>query len=430
MDRRSVLKGASGIAAASTLSGCLGILGGGGGGGNQGDAMLWHAMTSSETETFEESLSIYNDENDAEIVSEENGDLRNNVETTLDSGDGPEMYRWAQDWAGNHYQRDFLYDASDDIDINLEETFSEAAVQAITVGAEDAVVGLPVGGETVSLLYNKDMIDSPPETFAEMESIMQEYNDPNNGQFGLSHPIDAYFASAWMHAFGGYYFQVNEDGEGVTGLDMDETKRGMEFIRDRIWPYVPADINPGPQQAVFQNENAPLAVNGPWMIGTFEDNGIDVGVTSFPTIDGNTPSPYTGTSMWYFSERMYDDEDRRESALNYASWISQSEERQLAYADAHGDVPVLNSISADDLGEQVAGFKGSYDEGIAMPNHPRMSSVWTPTEDAMYDVLQDGADIDSRFDEAAEMIRVEWEERSGLSGRLSPLAERSVGRHL
>jgi len=410
MDRRSVLKGASGIAAASTLSGCLGFLGGGGGGGTSGDAMLWHAMTDSETETFEESLSIYNDENDAEIVSEENGDLRNNVETTLASGDGPEMYRWAQDWAGQHYQRDFLYDASDDIDFSLEDTFSQAAVQAITVGADDAVVGLPVGGETVSLLYNKDMVDSPPETFAEMESIMQEHNDPNNGKFGLSHPIDPYFISGWMHGFGGYYFQVNEDGEGVTGLDMDETKRGMEFVKDHIWPYVPSDTNYGPQQAVFTNGSAPFAINGPWSISAFEDKGINVGVTSFPTVDGNTPSPYTGTSMWYFSARMGDDEDRRESALNYAKWISQSKERQTAYAETHSDVPVLNSISSDDLGEQVAGFKGSYEGGIAMPNHPKMSAVWTPTGDAINAVLQDDADIDSRFDKAAETVRSNWEE--------------------
>ncbi|WP_256391784.1 extracellular solute-binding protein [Natronoarchaeum rubrum] len=408
MDRRSVLKGASGIAAASTLSGCLGILGGGGG-GNQGDAMLWHDLTESEMDLFESSLETYNEEEDLDVQAEASGDLRNSVETTLASGDGPELYRWAQDWAGNHYQRDFLYDASDDIDINLEETFSEAAVQAIQVDGGNATIALPVAGETVSLLYNKDIVDSPPETFAEMESIMQEYNDPNNGKFGLSHPINAYFASAWMHAFGGYYFQVNDDGEGVTGLDKEETKRGMEFLRERIWPYVPADTNAGPQQAIFQNGNAPFAVNGPWIIGTFENNGIDVGVTSFPTVEGNTPSPYTGTQMWYFSARMADDEDRRDAALGYAEYVSQSEDHQLANAEATSAIPVLNSISTDDLGDQVSGFKGSYDGGIAMPNHPKMSAVWAPTEDAMYAVLQDGADIDSRFDEAAETVRSNWE---------------------
>lgn len=408
MDRRSVLKGASGIAAASTLSGCLGFLGGGGG-GNQGDAMLWHDLTETETELFETSLETYNEENDLDVRDESTGELQSNVETTLASGDGPEMYRWAQDWAGLHYQRDFLYDASDDIDVNLEDTFSEAAVQSITVDGGDAIVGLPVSGETVTLLYNRDMVDSPPETFEEMESIMQEHTDPSNGQFGLSHPIDAYFASAWMHAFDGYYFQVNDEGEGETGLDLDETKRGMEFVRDHIWPYVPADTNPNPQQAIFQNGNAPFAVNGPWAIGTFEDNGIDVGVTSFPSIDGNTPRPYTGTQMWYFSARMGEDEDRRDAALGYAEYISQSEDRQLASAERTSAIPVLSSIDADDLGEQVAGFKGSYDGGIAMPNHPQMNAVWAPTEDAMYAVLQDDADIDSRFDEAAETVRSNWE---------------------
>jgi len=409
MDRRSVLKGASGIAAASTLSGCLGILGGGGG-GNQGDAMLWHDMTESEQKVFETSLETYNEENDADIRGEATGELRNNVETKLPAGDGPEMFRWAQDFAGQHYERGFLYDASDDIEINLEETFSEAAVQAVTVGGGEAIVGLPFSGETVTLLYNKNMVDSPPETFDEMESIMQEHTDPNNGEFGLSHPIDAYFVSAWMHSFGGYYFQVNEDGEGETGLDLDETKQGMEFLKERIWPYVPKDTKYNPQVSVFQNESAPFAVNGPWAIGGFEENDIDVGVTSFPTVDGNTPSPYTGTQMWYFTTRMDDDEDRRDSALGFAEWISQSEDRQLANAETTSAIPVLNSISQDDLGEQVAGFKGSYDGGIAMPNHPRMSAVWTPTEDAMAAVLQEDADIDSRFDEAAETIRSNWED--------------------
>mgnify|MGYP006296532841 CR=1 FL=1 len=204
---------------------------------------------------------------------------------------------------------------------------------------------------------------------------MQEYNDPANGQYGLSHPINAYLVSAWMHAFGGYYFQVNDDGEGVTGLDLDETKEGMEFLKDRIWPYIPQDVNPGPQQQVFQSGNAPFAVNGPWIIGTFEDNDINVGVTSFPTVDGNTPSPYTGTSMWYFSSRMGDDEDRRDSALSYAEWISTSAERQKAYAEAHSSVPVLSSIDTSELGEQVSGFKGSYEGGIAIMNHPKMSGV-------------------------------------------------------
>jgi len=374
-----------------------------------GDAMLWHAMTEAETETFETSLEQFNDENDANVRAEETGDLRNRVETTLASGDGPEMYRWAQDWAGEHWERDFLYDASGDVGVDIDETFSEAAVQAITVGDDDAVVGLPVGGETVTLLYNRDMVEEPPETFAEMESIMEAHYNPNNGQYGLSHPIDAYFASAWLHAFGGYYFRVDDNGEGVTGMDLDETKRGMEFLRDRIWPYVPADTNVGPQQQVFMNGDAPLAVNGPWSIGTFEDNGVDVGVTSFPTVEGNNPAPYTGTMMWYFTARMGDDEDRRDAAIEYAEWIATNEDRQLAYADAHDHVPVLDSIDESQLNERVAGFKGSYDAGIAMPNHPKMASVWTPVEDAMSAVLHDGADIDTRFDEAAEQIRSNWE---------------------
>ncbi|SNZ17677.1 carbohydrate ABC transporter substrate-binding protein, CUT1 family [Natronoarchaeum philippinense] len=438
-NRRALLRRLGATSGLSLLAGCSGSLPGGGSGddGDDGEpepesdnqsagddntsdgdadqpsggrAMLWHSMRQSEIETFQESRDQFNDAHGSTIVAKETGDLRNRVERAVDSGDGPEMYRWAQDWVGGHWQRDFLYDASDDLSITPSDKFSEAAVQAITVDGGDATIGLPVGGETVTLLYNKDMIDSPPETFAEMESIMQEYYNPNNGKYGLSHPIDAYFASAWMHAFGGYYFQVNDRGEGVTGLDLDETKLGMQFLRDRIWPYIPQDINPGPQQQVFQSGNAPFAVNGPWMIDTFEQNGVNVGVTSFPTVDGNAPSPYTGTTMWYFSTRMGDDAKRRKAALDYAEWIATNEDHQLARAEAHDAAPVLDSIDADALGERAAGFKRSYDAGIAMPAHPKMSSVWMPTEDAMTAVLLDGASIDARFDQAAAEIRSSWDQ--------------------
>ncbi|MFC6729244.1 extracellular solute-binding protein [Natronoarchaeum mannanilyticum] len=365
-------------------------------------------MSESRTETFEESLEMYNEAKDVKIVTEENGDLRSAVTTRLAAGDGPEMYRWTQNWTGGHWERDFLYDASDDLKVDPADQFSSPAVEAITVGPDDAVVGLPVASQTVGLLYNEDMVDEPPETFDEMESIMQEHNDPTQGKFGLSHPIDAYFASAWLHAFGGYYLQIDENGEGETGVDLDATKRGMEFLRDRIWPYVALGLDRESQRDVFRNENAPLAINGPWAIGAFEDSGLDVGVAPLPAIDGHAPAPYTGTSMWYFSARMADDAERRDAALEYAEWISTSRERQLAHARAHGSVPVVDSISDDSLGEQVAGFKRSYESGIPIPSHRRMNEVWAPVEDAIYAVLQDSADIDSRFDEAAATIRSNW----------------------
>jgi len=412
MDRRSILKGASGIAAASTLSGCLGIFGGDGdgSGGGSADATVWHSLTEGEQDDYEANLRTFNDENEAgwEIGSEETSDLRSRVETSLASTDGPELYRWAHDWVGNHYDREFVFDATDHLSVDIEETYSPAAVDAVTI--DGATVGLPVNGECPTIMYNKDMIDSPPETLDEMVSIMEDHYDPTQGQYGIAHPGNEYFLSAWLHAFGGYYFDVNDSGEAVVGHDLDATKEGMELFRDNIWPYMAQDTEYDPQAQVFQNGNAPLIVDGPWAVSTYTDSGIDVGVAPFPEVDGNMPKPYTGVGMWYFSVMMDESEDARDAAIDYAEWQTTQKDQHIELAENHNYFPVLSEIEPNELPDRLGGFQASFSEGIGMPNHPRMGDVWAPTGDAISAVLLEDADIDQAFDDAAASVRESWEE--------------------
>lgn len=412
MDRRSVLKGASGIAAASALSGCLGFLGGGGGGSDEpkGDSMIWHALAPGEQKTFESNLETFNNENSEgyKVIAEETSDLQSRVETQLASNDGPEMYRWAHDWVGSHYNRDFLYDASDDISINLEDHFTQAAVQACTI--DGATVGLPIAGQCPTLLYNKDMVDSAPSTFSEFESIMEEHYDPTSGKYGIGHPVDAYFVSAWLHAYGGFYFRTNDSGEAELGHKLEETHKGMKLFRDRVWPYMAEDTAYDPQTQSFSNGNAPFVIDGPWAISDYEDKGINVGVAPFPDLDGDaTPRPYTGVDLWYFSTLMGEDETRRDASISFAEWHTTNKDLHLTLAEKHSFIPVLNSISTDELGEKVSGFQASFSSGIAMPNSQKMNGVWGPTEDAINAVLLEDADIATAFSDAEKNIRSNWE---------------------
>ena len=93
MDRRTVLKGASGIVATSALAGCLG-----GDDGPAGDMTIWYDLGEGEEESLDQWIGTFEDDTDQEIASEAVGELQDRIETAVASGDGPEMWNWAHDW--------------------------------------------------------------------------------------------------------------------------------------------------------------------------------------------------------------------------------------------------------------------------------------------------------------------------------------------
>jgi len=405
MDRRTVLKSTGGIVAASALAGCLG-----GDDGPAGDAEYWHDLSDSEEESAESWISQFEDETDLEISISAVGDLEDRVETAVAAGEGPEMWTWAHDWVGNHWERDFLADVSDDLTIDINEEFSDPAVEAITPTGTDATVALPAGGETVSLLYNTELVDEPPETLEEMIEIAEEYDNPQQGEYGFTQPVDVYFISWALQAYGSRIFELDDDGGAHLGLDDDEMHDGMALFRD-LYEYMPADLEYDAQVNPFINGNAPFTANGPWAIGDFAGEDIEFEVAPWPEIDDGEAAPYTGIDVWYFSDMVNEDEDRKDATIEFIEWMTTTDEIVEYYADEHSFIPVVSEVNEDGLSDNVIAFQQSFDQGVPMPGDARMNLVWEPLEDAVTAVLTDDGDIEEEFAAAGESIRddEDWE---------------------
>lgn len=372
-----------------------------------GSASLWHAFAEAEANDLVEYVERFESETGHEIREEELAELEEQLNTSLPVGEGPDTFAWAHDWLGPFEERGWLYDASDDLTVDVEGTYTGAAQQAITW--QDGIYGLPFAAETVGLLYNRDMVDSPPETLEEAVEIMEDHHDPAAGEYGISYPMnDPYFVSAWIHAFGGFYYDAEAD---ELGLELDETIEGLETLVDSFWPYAPADPEYESQVAVFNDGNAPLAINGPWQVGGFRDAGIDVGVAKLPTVDGNEPSPYTGVQMWYFTQEVANDDDALLAAREFAEWYTTDEEVILTNAENHGFIPVEQDLAEhDELDEDVVAFAENVAIGRPMPAHPKMDQVWDPVTDALERVLNDEQTARESFEQAADEVRSAWDE--------------------
>lgn len=427
-NRRTFVRNMGIAATVGGLTGCAGVSktdttttqqnsgeDGGGSDGNEsetttttvtpGKALAWHARNNAEAAALALVLETFNGESPHKIDASDLSDLEKKTTSAIPAGNGPHIFEWAHDWVGDYYQRGFLSDQSGKVDVNLEETFTSAAAGAPRF--DGALVGLPHAAETVALLYNKDLVDEPPETVSEMKSVMDEHHDPSSGTYGLSYPINPYFISAWAQAFGGYYY---DEEKNALGLTMDETLKGFRIVLEDFLPYMPNDTAYGAQAAAFVDGKAPFAINGPWFLSSATEKGIDVGVTKLPKPEGGSPSPYTGISLWYFTKKLANTEEANANAARaFTEWYVTNEDIALRRAKESGDIPVLKSLQgSDELPESVKGFSKAVAQGVPMPTDPRMNKVWDPVATAIGKAMNGDASLEDAMATAEQNIKSEW----------------------
>ncbi|WP_128905408.1 extracellular solute-binding protein [Halorubrum amylolyticum] len=378
---------------------------GGSDGGAAGSAMVWADLTDAEDEDVDAYIADFEEETGYAIDKEApGGELDQQLETAIPAGDGPDSWIWAHDWVGRFAVREdppFLYDARDDVDVSLDD-YTETAQQAAQF--DGGLYGLPFASETAALYYNADMVEEPPETLAEMVSIMEEHHDPDNGQYGLSFPgIDPYQASGFIQAYGGDLF--DEENLEVT-VDSDACKRGMDAL-ETLYEYMPADPGYESQIVAFADGLAPFAINGPWELGNLQSEVDDLGVTTLPTVDGNNPRSYSGVQLFYFSAMLADaDQSTVDAATGLAEWYTTNPEIIRSNAESQGYIPVLGEVvESGDVADEVQAFAQQVEHGVPMPSHPDMDSVWTPVEDALERVFNGDQESDAALDQAASEIR-------------------------
>lgn len=424
-DRRTVL-GALASAGVLGLAGCASVEeSGGNGNGNSdggngdgtetgngdgngddgstmaGEAEIWYELQEGELEIMEGALADFDESTDYRMEGVNVAEMQDRLSSSIPTGEGPELFIWAHDWAGDFSDSGFLSAQTGNLDVDLN-SFTQAARDAVQF--EDEVYGLPFGAETVALLYNKDMVDEPPATIEEMTSVMEEYHDPANNEFGLSYNIDAYFISGYAHAFDGFYYRT--DGHEL-GLTKEETLDGFRVVLEDLDPFSPDDPAYGPQAAVFAEQRAPFAINGPWELGNLD---FDVGVAKLPAPEGGTPAPYSGIQMIYFADGIEEEESRAEAGRAFAEWYTTNTDVITELANDQGLIPVLDELAGSgDLPAAVEGFAASAADGTPMPAHPRMNQVWGPTEDAFMNALSGEMSIEDAMADAEERIRENWE---------------------
>ncbi|HEB83678.1 MAG TPA: extracellular solute-binding protein, partial [Bacteroidetes bacterium] len=152
-------------------------------------------------------------------------------------------------------------------------------------------------GNHLTLIYNKAYVPKPPQNSDEMIAVGQANTldldgDGKLDRFGLVWNFtEPYFFIPFLGGFGGWVM----DDQFRPTLDTEANRRAIRFVMDLRDTYkiTPKNSDYETANSLFKEGMAAMIINGDWSWATYQDAGIDIGVTRIPKIveTGLWPTP-------------------------------------------------------------------------------------------------------------------------------------------
>lgn len=375
------------LLSAMLLAACGG--GGGGGGGGAGGAIdysgtitIWHGWQGSYLDAkkviFQAYMKLHpkvtiNLVNQANVVDKSI--------TAVKTGGGPDIIAWVDDTLGKLVLSRVVVPLDQYISPSfINSTYNKAAAEGVTFNGK--VYGVPESVEAVTIMYNKKLVtaDQLPKNTDDLLTFAQSYQKAHPGQYGIVWPsTQTYTDAAFFYGFGAQY--VTPDGKAQ--LNSPQSIAAAKYIAS-FRPYLPKQPTYDATSSLFTEGKAAAIINGPWAYADYATKaGIDVGFARLPVITTtNTPSkPFVGVKSLWISKNAKNPALAADLLKFYTNTAN-----QVAMSKADGEIPA--NLAADNdpsvtSNPAISGFAAQAQLGVALPNTPYMSGVWTPMDNAL-----------------------------------------------
>jgi arabinogalactan oligomer / maltooligosaccharide transport system substrate-binding protein len=371
------------------------------------ELVVWHAYRGAEKAAFEKVIGSFEKTPAAKGLKVSTLAIpydayADKISAAVPRGKGPDLFIYAQDRLGGWIEAGKTVEPIDFfLDKPTRERLLPGMLDAMTY--KGGVYGLPINFKSTTLIYNKDLVKTPPKTTAEMVTMAKALTNTQSGRYGLAYwYTNFYFHSALMNAFGGAVF----DKDGKLTINSPQTIASLNqmmtwYKTDGILPTEPSEALIA---AMFNEGKAAMVINGPWFVGDI-DKKINVGFAPLPTVD----SAKKPMRPWLTVEGAYvaASSGKKEAAYELAKYLT-SEEAGLVMAiegrQLHTNKNVYNDkrVSGDAV---LMAFRSQLDAAEVMPNRPEMTMVWSPATTAMNKIVKGNATPEAAMKEAAATIQ-------------------------
>lgn len=367
------------------------------------ELVVWHAYRGAEKAAFEKVVGMFEKSPGAKGMKVNTLAIpydayADKISAAVPRGKGPDLFIYAQDRLGGWIEAGKTVEPIDFfIDKPTRERLLPGMLEAMTY--KGGVYGLPINYKSITLIYNKDLVKTPPKTTDEMVKMAKALTNAQSGRYGLAYwYTNFYFHSALMNAFGGAVF----DKDGKLTVDSPATVASLNqmmtwYKKDGIMPTEPSEALIA---SMFNEGKAAMVINGPWFVGDI-DKKINYGLAVLPMVDA-AKKPMR---PWLTIEGAYvaASSAKKEAAYELAKYLT-SEEAGLVLAlegrQLHTNKAVYNDkrVSGDAV---LKAFHDQLDSAEAMPNRPEMTMVWSPATTAMNKIVKGNASVEAALKEAS-----------------------------
>lgn len=323
-------------------------------------------------------------------------DLTSKFQQAAATGDGPDIVLWAHDrfgeWANGGLINPVAPSAA------WQGGVLPSAIDAVSFGGK--IWGYPISVEAVHLIYNKDLIETPPAAFEDIAAL----NMPEGVAPILWDYNNTYFTMPMLMAGGGYAFQKVDgvyDG-ATTGVNNEGAIAGANVLDQLIKSGImPQGVDYGIMDGAMNKGEVAMVLNGPWAWPALKDSGINFGVAPIPTVNGQKSPPFLGVQAMAINAASPNADLAVELIENYLTT-----DEGLAIWNANGGMGALADISAaaaqDDA--NVTGMLSVAEYGVPMPSNPEMGAFWAAMGPALSNITTGAQSPVDALNAAAERI--------------------------
>jgi len=296
---------------------------------------------------------------------------------------GPDIVIWAHDKVSEWADAGLI--APVQISEEFRNKFAPKAWQAVL--HNKWIWGYPIALETVTLIYNKKLLDGPPPTrLSDLVSLNEKIKKEHPGVTTILWDYkNSYYSWGILASAGAYVFAKNgpEDDLKNVGVGNRGAVEGLSKIIALIHAGVlPKSVSYSAVEDLMGQGKLAMMISGPWAWSNLIKNGIDFGVAPIPGVDENVGRPFVGVTVAYLNRSSPNQDLIKEFLESYAL----TDEGLTAMHDAKPiGVPALISIYEKLAKDNplLRQLKVAVEYGQVMPNIPQMGRFFSSVSGAL-----------------------------------------------
>jgi len=372
------------------------------------ELIVWHAYRGGEKAAFEQVIAMYNeqqsdDDAKARPLAVPYDAYADKITAAIPRGKGPDVYIFAQDRLGGWVEAGKTVESVDFyVDDELLDTLLPGMIDAMTY--RDTIFGIPLNYKSITMIYNKAIVDDPPETVSELIELAKKHTNIASGNFGLAYEYSNYFFhAALMNAFGGRVFAPGPEPVIDSPENVAAIKEMLRWYKTE--GVLPDDPSAALISSLFNSGKAPIVFSGPWFLGEIEAD-VDYGLAPLPRVEAAGGAPMR---PWLTIEGVYisPQTEKLDEAFEFARYLV-SEEAAVVLALEGGQMPTNKAVyerAEIATNETVSAFREQLKTAVPMPNYAEMTLMWSPVTTAMNKIVKGSASPEAALREAQQKVK-------------------------